>query len=95
MKHLRLQVALGGGHGRVGHTQRRGRLFVRGETFALHEAGRTTMPGVFMMELVYYWLNESGLVMDGQNGVGGNVDPVFCNTVSESIPSLELRMGSG
>jgi hypothetical protein len=40
------------------------------------------MPGVFVMELVYYRLNESGLVMDGQNGVGGNIDPVFCSTVS-------------
>lgn len=37
------------------------------------------------MELVYYRLNESGLIMYGQDGIGGDIDPVFCTTVSKIL----------
>lgn len=42
------------------------------------------------MELVYDRLDESSLVMDGQDGIGGYIDPVFCSTVSESVPELQV-----
>lgn len=58
--------------------RRSSRLLVCDKAFAVHKAGRAALPRVLVAELVSNVLDKRSLVVNRQDGVGGNIDPVFC-----------------
>lgn len=77
---------LGGLSGTVGHhdcirawkSRRGGSLFVCNKALAMHEASRTALPWILVAELISDALDKCSLVVNRQDGIGGNIDPVLC-----------------
>lgn len=75
---IRVLITVSDDDGRTRQCRSGGSLFIRGETLAMDIASGTAMPGVTVIESVLDVFNESTLIVDSEDGVGRNIDPVFC-----------------